>query len=57
MPTAKRNWRLEIAAWLAAIALVAAALVFSSGADEPVSPDGEHAVPEQPAVEIPSVRP
>lgn len=34
MPTPQRNWRLEIAAWLAAIALVAAALVFSSGSDE-----------------------
>jgi len=34
MPTPKRNWRLEIAAWLAAITLVAAALIFSSGSDE-----------------------
>lgn len=34
MPTPKRNWRLEIAAWLAAIALVAAALIFSSSSDE-----------------------
>lgn len=30
-----RNWRLEIVAWLAAIALVAAALILSSGSDDP----------------------
>ena len=29
-----RNWRLEAVAWLAAIALVVAALAFSSGSDD-----------------------
>lgn len=44
MPTVKRNWRLEILAWLAAIALVAAALVLASGTDED---EGAH--PTEPA--------
>ncbi len=56
MPTAKRNWRLEIAAWLAAIALVAAALVFSSGSDEGAGA-GERAEPQPPPVETAPVRP
>jgi hypothetical protein len=54
MPTPKRNWRLEIAAWLAAIALVTAALIFSSGSDEP---DVQQPKPEPlPEVTVP-VRP
>ena len=54
MPTPKRNWRLEIAAWLAAIALVAAALIFSSGSDETA---GEQTAPAEPPVETAPVRP
>ena len=57
MPTPKRNWRLEIAAWLAAIALVAAALIFSSGSDEA---DGQQTRPTEPAplpIETSPVRP
>ena len=54
MPTPKRNWRLEIAAWLAAIALVAAALIFSSGSDQP--DDGQAEPAPLPPVTAP-VRP
>ena len=54
MPTPQRNWRLEIAAWLAAIALVAAALIFSSGSDEK---SGQQAPPEPPPVDTVPVRP
>ena len=54
MPTAKRNWRLEILAWLAAIALVAAALIFSNASDEG---DDAETTPAAPPVETAPVPP
>jgi len=51
---APRNWRLEIVAWLAAIALVAAALIFSRGSDDPAP---TQAPPDRPPAETPAVTP
>jgi hypothetical protein len=53
MPTSgrTRNWRLEIAAWVAAIALVTAVLVFSGGSDDETAPPAE---PTKPPAEAPA---
>ena len=49
-PGRTRNWRLEIAAWVAAVALVTAVLVFSGGSsDEPGTEEPAPTPAENPA--------
>ena len=53
-PGRTRNWRLEIAAWVAAIALVTAVLVFSGGSDDETTPPAK---PQSPPAETPAQLP
>ena len=52
-PGRTRNWRLEIAAWVAAIALVAAVLAFSGGSDEGPAPEEPPPTPAESPAQLP----